>query len=59
MTLYPVTKCTPERAVDMIETFGSDRIMADSAGDWGPSNPMKLPDLIRAAGWHCWVCHCS
>ncbi len=48
MTLYPVTKCTPERAVDMIERYGADRIMADSSGDWGPSNPMNVPDFIRA-----------
>jgi hypothetical protein len=47
MTLYPVTKCTPERAVDLIEQYGTDRIMANSAGDWGPSNPMNMPDLIR------------
>ena len=47
MTLYPVTKCTPDRAVDMIERFGTDRIMANSAGDWGPSNPMNMPDFIR------------
>src|SRR5947207_5623236 len=30
MTLYPTTKCTPERAVDIIEMFGTDRIMANS-----------------------------
>jgi len=47
MTLYPTTKCTPDRAVDMIERFGSDRIMANSAGDWGVSNPMNTPDFIR------------
>lgn len=47
MTLYPVTKCTPQRAVDMVERYGSDRIMANSAGDWGPSNPMAMPDFIR------------
>ena len=47
MTLYPVTKCTPERAVDMIEKYGYERIMANSAGDWGPSNPMNVPDFIR------------
>ena len=47
MTLYPVTKCTPDRAVDMIQRFGTDRIMANSAGDWGPSNPMNMPDFIR------------
>jgi len=48
MTLYPVTKCTPERAVDMVERFGTERIIANSAGDWGPSDPMNLPDFIRA-----------
>ena len=48
MTLYPLTKCTPERAVDMVERYGTERIMANSAGDWGASNPMNLPDFIRA-----------
>ncbi len=48
MTLYPVTKCTPQRAVDMIERFGAERVMANSAGDWGPSNPMNMPDFLRA-----------
>ncbi len=47
MTLYPVTKCTPERSADMIETYGTQRIMCNSAGDWGPSNPMNVPNLIR------------
>ncbi|MFQ5414896.1 MAG: TatD family hydrolase [Phycisphaerae bacterium] len=47
MTLYPTTKCTPERAVDMIRRYGPDRVMVNSAGDWGPSNPMAVPDFIR------------
>lgn len=47
MTLYPLTKCTPERAVDLVEIYGTDRIMANSAGDWGPSNPMAMPDFTR------------
>lgn len=46
MTLYPVTKCTPQRAADMIERFGPERLMANSAGDWGPSKPTAIPDLI-------------
>lgn len=46
MTLYPVTKCTPQRAADMIEQFGPERLMANSAGDWGPSKPTAVPDLI-------------
>ena len=46
MTLYPVTKCTPQRAVDMIEQTGGERLLANSAGDWGPSKPTAVPDLI-------------
>ena len=46
MTLYPVTKCTPSRAVDMIEKFGADHLCVNSAGDWGPSKPTAVPDLI-------------
>lgn len=46
MTLYPVTKCTPARAVDIIERFGTERLCVNSAGDWGPSKPTAVPDLI-------------
>jgi predicted metal-dependent TIM-barrel fold hydrolase len=48
MTLYPTSKCTPERAVDMIEMYGADRLMVNSAGDWGPSKPTAVPDFIMA-----------
>jgi len=47
MTLYPTTKCTPERAVDILEMAGTERIMANSAGDWGKSNPLAVPELIQ------------
>jgi predicted metal-dependent TIM-barrel fold hydrolase len=47
MTLYPTTKCTPERAADIIEMVGPERIMANSAGDWGKSDPMAVPLLIQ------------
>lgn len=46
MTLYPVTKCTPDRAADMVERFGGERLLANSAGDWGISKPTAIPDLI-------------
>lgn len=46
MTLYPVTKCTPDRAADMIEQFGGERLLTNSAGDWGISKPTAIPDLI-------------
>jgi predicted metal-dependent TIM-barrel fold hydrolase len=46
MTLYPTTKCTPARAVDVIEMYGTDRIMVNSAGDWGKSDPLAVPEFI-------------
>src|SRR5207237_6226359 len=46
MTLYPVTKCTPERAVDMVEMYGPERLLVNSAGDWGPSKPTAVPDFL-------------
>ena len=46
MTLYPTTKCTPERAADIVEMVGTERIMANSAGDWGKSDPLAVPELI-------------
>lgn len=46
MTLYPVTKCTPARAADMVELYGPERICVNSAGDWGPSRPTAVPDFI-------------
>lgn len=46
MTLYPVSKCTPARAADMVEQFGSERLCVNSAGDWGPSQPTAVPNFI-------------
>jgi uncharacterized protein len=46
MTLYPVSKCTPQRAVDIIEMYGPDRLLVNSAGDWGPSKPTAVPDFM-------------
>ena len=43
ITLYPTSKCTPQRAVDMIEMYGPERICINSAGDWGPSDPLSVP----------------
>ena len=30
MTLYPDSKCTPQRAVDMLETYGTERLWMNS-----------------------------
>jgi predicted metal-dependent TIM-barrel fold hydrolase len=43
MTLYPDTKCTPQRAADIFEMHGTDRLWINSAGDWGHSDPLAAP----------------
>ena len=48
LTLYPQTKTSPERAVDMIEMYGPERICVASACDWGPSVPTAVPEFILA-----------
>lgn len=43
MTLYPETKCTSQRAADIIEMYGTERLWINSAGDWGHSDPLAVP----------------
>ena len=43
MTLYPDTKCTPQRAADIFEMYGTERLWINSAGDWGHSDPLAVP----------------
>ena len=43
MTLYPETKCTAARAVDMIEQYSGERLWMNSACDWGVSVPLAIP----------------
>jgi hypothetical protein len=44
LTIYAISKCTPQRGVDILETFGPDRIMVNSAADWGESSPSSMID---------------
>ena len=43
MTLYPESKCTSARAIDMIELYGHERLWMNSACDWGVSVPLAVP----------------
>lgn len=45
ITLYPGTKCSVPRAVDMLERYGTERVLVNSAADWGPSDPLAVPRL--------------
>jgi predicted metal-dependent TIM-barrel fold hydrolase len=53
LTLYPQSKCTPARAVDIVEMHGSDRLWMNSAADWGVSDPLatlKAAEEMRMRG---------
>jgi len=45
-TLYPITKCSPKRAIDMLEKYGTERILVNSSSYWGPSDPFTLQAAI-------------
>ncbi len=45
LTIYPNTKCTPQRAADIVEIYGPERIWINSASDWGHSDPLSVPKV--------------
>ncbi len=47
MTLYPESKCTPARAIDILDVYGTDRIWMNSACDWGVSVPLAVPRTMQ------------
>jgi uncharacterized protein len=52
-SIYPETKMTEERMVALLQRFGTERIIVNSAADWGRSDPLKVPktvEAMRAAG---------
>lgn len=46
LTLYPMTKVSPGRAIDMLEIYGTERLCVASACDWGPSQPLAIPNCM-------------
>jgi predicted metal-dependent TIM-barrel fold hydrolase len=52
-TIYPNTKMDEARMAVLVQRYGSDRIIVNSAADWGISDPLKVPKTIavmRAQG---------
>jgi len=43
ITVYPYTKVSPIRAVNILKKFGTDRILINSSADWGGSDPLSVP----------------
>lgn len=42
-TIYPFTKMGNERMVEVVKQYGSERIIINSAADWGISDPLAVP----------------
>jgi predicted metal-dependent TIM-barrel fold hydrolase len=45
-TIYPNTKMDELRMAVLVKKYGSDRIIVNSAADWGISDPLKVPKTI-------------
>ncbi len=42
-TIYPHTKMGSARMVEVVKQYGPERIMINSAADWGVSDPLAVP----------------
>jgi predicted metal-dependent TIM-barrel fold hydrolase len=47
-TIYPDTKMDEHRFVRIVEEHGVERIIVNSAADWGRSDPLKVPKTAAA-----------
>ncbi|AVT33179.1 MULTISPECIES: TatD family hydrolase [unclassified Plantactinospora] len=45
-SIYPETKMSPPRMVELLRKYGTERMLVNSAADWGRSDPL----LTRATG---------
>jgi uncharacterized protein len=46
-TIYPNTKMDENRMAALVKKYGTDRIIVNSAADWGISDPLKVPKTIE------------
>jgi hypothetical protein len=47
-SIYPHTKMDEQRMVSLVKTYGAQRIIVNSAADWGISDPLKVPKTAAA-----------
>ncbi|MBF0335029.1 MAG: TatD family hydrolase [Alphaproteobacteria bacterium] len=47
-SIYPNTKMDENRMVALVRRYGAERIIVNSAADWGVSDPLKVPKTARA-----------
>jgi predicted metal-dependent TIM-barrel fold hydrolase len=52
-SIYPDTKMDEPRMAALVKKYGAERIVVNSAADWGVSDPLKVPKtaaIMREAG---------
>ncbi|NLE86588.1 MAG: hydrolase TatD [Myxococcales bacterium] len=47
-SIYPDTKMDEARMVSLVQKYGAERIIVNSAADWGQSDPLKVPKTAQA-----------
>jgi len=47
-SIYPKTKMDEARMVELVKKYGTERMLVNSAADWGVSDPLKVPKTARA-----------
>ena len=47
-SIYPQTKMDEQRMTSLLKTYGAERIVINSAADWGVSDPLKVPKTAAA-----------
>jgi predicted metal-dependent TIM-barrel fold hydrolase len=47
MTVYPISKLTPERVSNIVKQFGSERMIINGSADWGISDPLSLVKVVN------------
>ncbi|HEX6517674.1 MAG TPA: TatD family hydrolase [Nocardioidaceae bacterium] len=53
-SIYPDTKMDPDRMVRILQRRGLDRVLVNSAADWGKSDPLstvRTAEAMKAAGF--------
>jgi predicted metal-dependent TIM-barrel fold hydrolase len=47
-SIYPHTKMDEQRMAALVRRYGPERILVNSAADWGVSDPLKVPKTVEA-----------
>lgn len=47
-SIYPETKMSPPRMVDILRQYGLERMLVNSAADWGVSDPLLTVETAKA-----------